>query len=113
MKSTSKSSKSSTSSSSSIDAKARAVLAGKYGSGAARKKALGADYAKVQARVNELLKKSSSSKTSSTSATATTNAVNKVANKKVTSTAASKYATVASKGLNLDTVFAVYKKKKR
>lgn len=42
-----------------VDAIARDVIAGKYGVGNARKKALAAagyDYAKVQARVNEMLK---------------------------------------------------------
>lgn len=44
----------------SIDAVAREVIQGKWGNGAARKKALtnaGYDYNKVQARVNELMKK--------------------------------------------------------
>lgn len=40
----------------SIDDLARDVLAGKYGNGDARKKALGDKYAEVQKRVNEMLK---------------------------------------------------------
>lgn len=39
-----------------IDALARAVIAGKYGNGAERKRRLGANYAAVQRRVNEMLK---------------------------------------------------------
>lgn len=39
-----------------VDELAREVIAGKYGNGADRKKALGDKYAAVQARVNELLK---------------------------------------------------------
>lgn len=39
----------------SIDTLAHEVIAGKYGSGDARKKALGDKYQKVQARVNEIL----------------------------------------------------------
>lgn len=42
-----------------IDAMARDVIAGKYGNGAQRKKALGAHYDAVQKRVNELLKQNS------------------------------------------------------
>lgn len=38
-----------------IDQLARDVIAGKYGTGEARKKALGANYAAVQARVNQML----------------------------------------------------------
>jgi hypothetical protein len=38
-----------------IDTLAKNVIAGKYGNGAARKEALGANYAAVQARVNEML----------------------------------------------------------
>lgn len=40
----------------SIDELAKEVIAGKYGDGEARKKALGDNYAAVQKRVNELLK---------------------------------------------------------
>lgn len=39
-----------------LDAKALKVLRGEYGNGEARKKALGSDYARVQARVNEILR---------------------------------------------------------
>lgn len=39
----------------SIDTLAREVIAGKWGAGEARKKALGSQYAAVQARVNQLL----------------------------------------------------------
>lgn len=39
----------------SIDTLAREVIAGKYGTGEARKKALGSQYAAVQARVNQIL----------------------------------------------------------
>ena len=45
-----------------IDKLAREVIAGKYGNGDARKKALGANYDKVQARVNEILKGTTSKK---------------------------------------------------
>jgi N-acetylmuramoyl-L-alanine amidase len=38
-----------------VDAVARDVIAGKYGNGDARRKALGSSYAAVQARVNEIL----------------------------------------------------------
>lgn len=38
-----------------IDALARGVIEGKYGNGDARKKALGANYATVQKRVNQML----------------------------------------------------------
>lgn len=41
---------------SNIDQLARDVIAGKYGNGDARKKALGSKYAEVQARVNQILK---------------------------------------------------------
>lgn len=40
-----------------IDELAREVIAGKYGNGEARKKALGDKYSQVQERVNQLLKK--------------------------------------------------------
>lgn len=43
-----------------IDALARDVIAGKYGTGADRKKALGKNYDAVQARVNEILSGKSS-----------------------------------------------------
>ena len=46
-----------------IDELAREVIAGKHGSGADRKKALGDKYAAVQARVNELLLGKADSKT--------------------------------------------------
>lgn len=46
---------SSSSSSSNIDRLARDVIAGKYGNGDARKKALGSNYNAVQKRVNEIL----------------------------------------------------------
>ena len=46
---------STTASSSTIDQMARDVLAGKYGNGDARKKALGSNYDAVQKRVNEIL----------------------------------------------------------
>ncbi|MGN8903975.1 hypothetical protein [Collinsella sp. HCP28S3_E5] len=38
-----------------IDSLARRVIAGEFGNGEARKKALGSNYAAVQARVNQLL----------------------------------------------------------
>lgn len=47
-----------------IDAMAHDVINGKYGSGDARKRALGANYAAVQARVNQLLKGGSQSPSS-------------------------------------------------
>lgn len=53
-----------------IDAAARDVIRGKYGNGAERKAALGDDYAEVQKRVNELMKKEKSSKKSSGSSEA-------------------------------------------
>ena len=55
-----------------IDQMARDVIAGKYGNGDARKKALGSNYDAVQRRVNELLGVSGgSSSTSSTSSSKT------------------------------------------
>lgn len=48
-----------------IDQLARDVIAGKYGVGDARKKALGSNYAAVQARVNEMLGAGGSSSPSS------------------------------------------------
>lgn len=45
-----------TTTTSNIDQLARDVIAGKYGNGDVRKKALGAKYAEVQARVNQILK---------------------------------------------------------
>lgn len=39
----------------SVDELARAVIAGRYGVGEARRKALGSRYAEVQRRVNQLL----------------------------------------------------------
>lgn len=63
---------SSTSQSPDIDQMARDVIAGKYGNGDARKKALGSNYDAVQRRVNELLGVSGgSSSTSSTSSSKT------------------------------------------
>ena len=53
----------STSTTKSITDLAHEVIAGKYGSGDARKKALGSKYAEVQAKVNELLKGTASKKT--------------------------------------------------
>lgn len=58
---------SSSSSSVNIDKLAQEVIAGKYGTGEARKKALGSNYAAVQARVNEILLGTSSSGSSSSS----------------------------------------------
>lgn len=46
----------STTTTSNIDQLAKDVIAGKYGNGDARKKALGSKYAEVQARVNQILK---------------------------------------------------------
>lgn len=57
-------SSSSSTSSSSIDKMARDVIAGKYGNGDARKKALGSNYNAVQKRVNEILAGGSSSSSS-------------------------------------------------
>ncbi len=54
-------------SSESIDALARDVIAGKYGNGDARKKALGSRYEAVQKRVNEILGAGGSSSGSSSS----------------------------------------------
>lgn len=63
---------SSTSQSPDIDQMARDVIAGKYGNGDARKKALGSNYDAVQRRVNELLGVSGgSSSTSPTSSSKT------------------------------------------
>ena len=45
-----------TTSAAEIDRLARAVIRGEYGTGEARKAALGSKYAAVQKRVNELLK---------------------------------------------------------
>jgi len=50
-----------------VEAAARDVISGKYKNGAERKAALGDDYAEVQKKVNELLKKGGSSKKSSSS----------------------------------------------
>ncbi len=44
----------------SVDELAKEVIAGKYGNGEARKKALGSRYSEVQARVNEILNSSNS-----------------------------------------------------
>ncbi len=38
-----------------VKPEARAVIRGEYGNGEARKKALGSNYAAVQARVNKIL----------------------------------------------------------
>lgn len=46
-----------------IEGMARDVIAGKYGNGDARKRALGSNYAAVQARVNELMRGTSQKKT--------------------------------------------------
>lgn len=59
-------------SSSDIDQLAQDVIAGKYGTGDARKSALGDRYAAVQKRVNELLGVSSGSSSSYTAGTYTT-----------------------------------------
>jgi hypothetical protein len=70
-KSSSTSSTSSSSSSSSSDDKmVEAVIRGKYGNGAKRKKALGKDYATIQKKVNTYLKKQKST-TKSTKKTST------------------------------------------
>lgn len=53
----------STSASASIDELARAVIAGRYGNGAARKSALGSNYDAVQKRVNEILSGNASAST--------------------------------------------------
>lgn len=58
---------SSSSSSVNIDQLAQDVIAGKYGSGEARKQALGANYDAVQKRVNEILLGTSGSSSSSSS----------------------------------------------
>lgn len=50
-----------------IDKLAKDVIAGKYGNGDARKKALGSNYSAVQKRVNEMLSGKSSSGSSSSS----------------------------------------------
>lgn len=57
-------SSSSSTSSSSIDKLAQDVIAGKYGTGEARKKALGSNYNAVQKRVNQILAGSGSSTSS-------------------------------------------------
>lgn len=58
-------SSSSSGTSADIDQLARDVIAGKYGNGDARKKALGSSYAAVQKRVNEMLGVSGSSSSAS------------------------------------------------
>jgi hypothetical protein len=54
----------------SIEQKAKDVMSGKYGSGAARKKALGADYDKVQAIINKQMAGSKAKSTSAKTVTA-------------------------------------------
>lgn len=87
-----------------IEALANEVIRGNFGNGQTRKELLGDNYQQVQDRVNEILKNKTgstkieevSSDTVETGKTAVKNAVEKV--------------TQASKGLNLEKVYSVYRK---
>lgn len=101
-----------------IEKYAKEVIRGSYGNGAERKKALGDNYRKIQDKVNELMRKSGSTKvptskssTSSTKTTATKKTTSKKSSKKKADSKAS--TSSAKKGIDLDKVYNVYSKKKR
>ena len=92
------------------DSMALKVIRGDYGNGQDRKDALGEDYQRIQSRVNELMKSVGSttiSQASSSTVSEGTEAIKKVTEKKST-----KKDKVHS-GVDMDTVFSVYNKKRR
>lgn len=90
-----------------IEKLANEVIKGNFGNGKTRKELLGTDYQKVQDRVNKILKSSiGSQKVSDSSSSKKIESGEKTMNKAI------EKVTVASKGLNLDQVYSVYRNKK-
>lgn len=87
----------------SVEELAKDVISGKLGSGEDRKALLGDNYQEIQNKVNELMKSSKKISEVSSEEIKTGKEVTKKATEKVTQ---------ASKGLNLDQVYSVYRKKK-
>lgn len=79
------------------------VITGEYGNGQTRKDLLGDNYQEVQDRVNEILLGGSAKKTITEPDSESTKKVEKAVEK----------VTQASKGLDLESVYSVYRKKKK
>lgn len=87
-----------------IEKLANEAIRGNFGNGQTRKDLLGDNYQEVQTRVNEILRSQiGSTKITETEATEVAEKVVKTAVEKVTQ---------ASKGLNMEQVYSVYRKKK-
>lgn len=103
-----------------IEKYAKEVIRGNYGVGAERKKLLGDNYRKIQDKVNELMRKSGSTKVStakssftSSKTTATKKTKTKGTSKKKVNSKTSTSSTSAKKGIDLNKVYDVYNKRKR
>lgn len=90
-----------------VDNLAKEVMSGKYGNGQTRKDLLGDNYKKVQDKVNEKMKSSSSGskKVSETKDSESAKKGNEAVKKATKS--------IAEKGLKMDEVYNVYKDKKK
>lgn len=93
-----------------VDNLAREVIRGNFGNGQDRKDLLGENYQEIQDRVNQILRSSDVStkkisEASSNLVEAGEKAINKTMNKKESKTS-------GKKGIDLDRVYSVYKKKK-
>lgn len=96
-----------------IEKLANEVIRGNFGNGQTRKELLGAHYQEIQDRVNEIYKsKEVGSKPVNSSSLDIIAETGKKAIDKVLETASQKSTAPATKGLDLDTVYAVYNKKK-
>lgn len=103
-----------------IEKYAKEVIRGNYGVGAERKKLLGDNYRKIQDKVNELMKKSGSTKVSTTKSTSSSNkntstktTKTKGSTKKKDNSKTSSSSNSTKKGIDLDKVYDVYNKRKR
>lgn len=89
-----------------VERLAKEVIRGNFGSGQTRRDALGVNYQQVQDRVNEILRGSSGSTKVSKAPEETVKAGEDAVNKAV------KAASSTAKGMDYETIFGVYRKKK-
>lgn len=87
-----------------IETLAKEVIRGNFANGQDRKELLGAYYQKIQDRVNQLLKSSSGSKKVSE--------LNTETNSKTVETGKAAVSSAAKKGMDMNQIYSVYKKKR-
>lgn len=97
-----------------VEKLAQEVIRGNFGNGQTRKDLLGENYQEIQDRVNQLLKGSSSNISSKKMSSVSSDIVDsgKKAIEKVMESITKKQGNTEKKGIDLDTVYSVYKKKK-